>query len=258
VIGRSADGRRPRQGRADMAGVVRDATRGWHLAVESQLALPGSVTGVTDYRRLLRFWREVWAAGEHVLRKSAPGALPRVSALTLLDSDLHDLSRWTPAQAAATGAATARAGNRAGDRTAGSVAAGAGGARPASPEPAVLACLPTAGLGVWGVGYVLQGSRLGGRTLAPALRERVGLPPGVGTRFLLSDGGDVGAEWAGFRARLREIAPDPWDGRSRVVLAGALATFRFVSERAGAFGWPAGRSGAAAVSATGSGLAGRS
>jgi heme oxygenase len=244
VIGRSVDSRPARQGRTDLAGVVRDATRGWHLAVEHQLRLPESVTGVADYRRLLRFWREVWAAGEQVLRAAAPVALPRVSALTLLDSDLRDLSRWRPPPpaGAATGAGAPRA--------AAGAAARAGGPRAAAGGPAVPAQLPATGAGVWGVGYVLQGSRLGGRVLAPGLRDRLGLPAGVGTRFLLSDGGDVGAEWAGFRARLRDRFPDPQDDPARVVLAGALATFRFVSERAGSFGWPAG---AALVPGTGPG-----
>ena len=55
---------------------------------------------------------------------------------------------------------------------------------------------------VWGVTYVLRGSRLGGGVLAPLVRGALDLPDDSGTRFLASQGTDAGREWVSFRRRL--------------------------------------------------------
>lgn len=209
-------GLRPRRTvRPDVVGRLRAATRGRHAAVERQLGLPDSVGDLADYVRLLAFWRRVWGVGGAVLAAAAPGALPASFPVEALDSDLAELAGWC-----------------------GGVGAGPGPSGLVPPGPAGRG-LPSVGAGVWGVGYVLQGSRLGGRFVAPALQARLGLPAGTGMRFLSADGGDVGAEWAEFRGRLRAVAPDPHGSRADAVLAGALATFDLVAEQAAVFGWPA-------------------
>ena len=259
----------------DLPGRLRVATGGWHLRVERQLGLPGSIEGVADYVRLLRFWLRLWSAGEPLLQAAAPAALPAASAVGLLVEDLADLGGcaqahgWTDAQGLADGHGRADAHGWA-DVRAGKGAVGErhiaraplnaaaawrgplGGPAPSAMDPGPGGVgLPEAGIGVWGVAYVLQGSRLGGRVLGPALGARAGLPAGVGTRFLLGGGqhGDLGAEWAGFRARLRRVVPEPSGAAADLVVAGAEMTFGFVAELAGQFGWPAaaeaGASGAA-------------
>lgn len=214
--------------RGDVVSRLRTATRGWHTAVEHQLSLPHSVGDLADYLRLLAYWRRVWEIGGAVLAAAAPEALPRTSPVEALDADLAELAGWS-------------GGAGAGPPASGSVPPVAG------PVPGPLpgsdwagSGLPSTGAGVWGVGYVLQGSRLGGQFVAPALQKRLGLPAGTGMRFLLADGADVGADWAEFRVRLRAVAPDPCGDRADAVLAGALAAFGMAAVQAAVFGWPAG------------------
>lgn len=218
-------GLRPyRSVQGDVTSRLRTATGGWHAAVEHQLNLPDSVGDLADYLRLLAYWRRVWGIGGAVLAAAAPEALPRTSPVEALDADLAELAGW-------------RGGVDAGPRASGSVRPVAG---PVPGSDPAYSGLPSTGAGVWGVGYVLQGSRLGGQFVAPALRERLGLPAGTGMRFLLADGGDVGADWAEFRVRLRAVAPDPCGDRADAVLAGALAAFGMAAVQAAVFGWPAG------------------
>lgn len=78
----------------------------------------------------------------------------------------------------------------------------------------------------WGLAYVLNGSRLGGRLLAPLVRGALGLPVDCGTRFLASRGTDPRGEWVAFRRRL-----DAADLSAPQVTAAAEAarwTFRWV------------------------------
>lgn len=50
--------------------------------------------------------------------------------------------------------------------------------------------------------YVLEGATLGGRTLLPLVRERLGLTADTGAAFLASYGEDVGPMWRGFGVSL--------------------------------------------------------
>lgn len=248
----------------DLPGRLRVGTRGWHVRVERQLGLPDSIGGLPDYLRLLRFWLRLWDVGEPLLRAAAPAALPAGSTVGLLVEDLADVGGWAKEHGRAeehgrpevrgwadVGAGKGPAGN--GHIVPVSLDAAAarrgpvGGTAPLALDPGPVGVgLPEAGFGVWGVAYVLQGSRLGGRVVGPALGARAGLPAGVGTRFLVGGGqhDDVGAEWAAFRARLRRLVPDPRGGAADLVVAGAQTTFGFIAELAGQFGWPAAEAGA--------------
>jgi heme oxygenase len=69
----------------------------------------------------------------------------------------------------------------------------------------------------WGVAYVLEGSRLGGRVLARRIRQA---DPTAPVRYL--EHGDVARLWPAFLARLEQTAPDcAW----APMLAAAEATF---------------------------------
>lgn len=93
----------------------------------------------------------------------------------------------------------------------------------ALPSPAPLA-KPNDDAACWGIAYVLEGSRLGGRVLARRLREA---NPQAPTRYL--EHGDVAVLWPGFLARLeRDAARCAWEP----MLAAAETTFALFAEAA--------------------------
>ena len=71
--------------------------------------------------------------------------------------------------------------------------------------------------------YVVEGSALGGRGLARHLDTLLGTQASDGRRFFAGNGGDTGAVWRDYLARLALVAPDP-AARQRVIAA-AIATF---------------------------------
>jgi len=93
----------------------------------------------------------------------------------------------------------------------------------ALPSPAPLA-KPSDNAACWGIAYVLEGSRLGGRVLARRLREA---NPQAPTRYL--EHGNVAVLWPGFLARLeRDAARCAWES----MLAAAETTFALFAEAA--------------------------
>ncbi|MDM0120926.1 biliverdin-producing heme oxygenase [Variovorax arabinosiphilus] len=64
---------------------------------------------------------------------------------------------------------------------------------------------------VWGVSYVLEGSRLGGRVLYRQLAERLAPHP---LNYLQGAGEQTGAQWKAFLAQLRDQAFGPAEVRS--------------------------------------------
>ncbi|MGJ7485937.1 biliverdin-producing heme oxygenase [Variovorax sp. LT2P21] len=64
---------------------------------------------------------------------------------------------------------------------------------------------------VWGVSYVLEGSRLGGRVLYRQLAERLAPHP---LNYLQGAGDQTGAHWKAFIAQLRAQALGPAEMRS--------------------------------------------
>jgi heme oxygenase len=64
---------------------------------------------------------------------------------------------------------------------------------------------------VWGVSYVLEGSRLGGRVLHRQLAERLAPHP---LNYLHGAGEQTGAQWKAFLAQLRAQAFGPAEVRS--------------------------------------------
>ncbi|MCQ4297950.1 biliverdin-producing heme oxygenase [Pseudomonas stutzeri] len=76
----------------------------------------------------------------------------------------------------------------------------------------------------WGVAYVLEGSRLGGRVLARRIRQA---DPSAPVRYL--EHGDVSKLWPNFLTRLEQAAPGcAWEP----MLAAAQATFELFADAA--------------------------
>lgn len=65
------------------------------------------------------------------------------------------------------------------------------------------------GASAFGCAYVLEGATLGGRTLLPALRARLGLAEGGGADYLASYGDAVDARWDRFGAALERCCRGP-------------------------------------------------
>lgn len=88
-----------------------------------------------------------------------------------------------------------------------------------------------------GAFYVLEGSTLGGRTLLPQVRERLGEVP---TDFLAGYGERTGRRWKATRSALVAgvlSAPDP-DAAEAALVTGAIDTFDDLDALLDAGGWP--------------------
>jgi heme oxygenase len=95
---------------------------------------------------------------------------------------------------------------------------------------ALLPALATVGAAL-GVGYVLEGSTLGGAVLARGVKERLG---GVPTRYFECYGDALGPRWRSFLGYL-EGASLPAEGNAAIVTA-AVETFAAVEARFAAGG----------------------
>lgn len=152
---------------------VRDLTRAAHEVVESAVGLPGSATSRVGYQRVLEGLLSAWEPLE-AQSAGAPGwrevpvdpDLGRAS--QLLRRDLEQLRTGVPAH-----------------RT----------------LPSSTRAVPPPGLGhAIGIRYVLLGSALGGRVLAPVIEAGLDLAHGEATSFLRRDGLDPVVQWRQFRA----------------------------------------------------------
>jgi heme oxygenase len=200
---------------------VRRLTRTEHERVEQVLDLPGRLATAEDLVTVLRMWERTWqdvarwassASGFSgtVQGDDQPGPellLLTTRALGRLAEDLTDLQDLAPATRP-----------RVED---GPTASG-------GPMADLLTTLP----GGWGVSYVLRGSQVGGRILAPQIAERLHLPQGTALRYLSTEGEDVGSSWHGFRRRLDAWGDAATPALRRAVVAAAIMTFHAVQDRA--------------------------
>lgn len=176
----------------DLLSRLRRETADLHAAVEEAAGLPQSVRSREDYSallmQLLRFHASAESAlGKRVWRARWAGLgidLRRYRRTALLVDDLTAMGACVPC--------------------------------PVEPAPFVVATFPAA----LGCLYVVEGSALGGRVIAPALRHRLGE---VSTSFFDSAGRDHPRPWRVLRGvlqRYRGSQPDQDD-----VIDGARATF---------------------------------
>jgi heme oxygenase len=180
-------------GRTGLVARVRAHTRSEHRHAEVLLDLPARLTRPDDLSHLLRAWLLVW---REVCAQCGPadpgerGVLGQAGqdALGAVTADLTDLLYLTQQNPSPQQLAVLVGPDRNRD------------------EHLSLESLLDSAAGVWAVGYVLRGSRLGGRVLAPRIAERLALPAGVALRY--HQGPDEVGSWPAFRRRM-----DTW-GRS--------------------------------------------
>ena len=193
---------------ASAAAWLRSYTRPEHAAAEAGLDLD-RLQEPADLAGLLRGWAAVWHAVLDVA--SAPDAareagaellVPAVQSVAWLRTDLADLTGPGPVRPGSVAEPGIGTGSAARSDLVGLLS------RPAS---------------VWGVAYVLLGSRLGGSVIAGQVRGDPRLPAGCGTAFLTSRGTDPGREWVAFRRRLDALGLDEVHLRA----AGAAARWTF-------------------------------
>ena len=198
----------------DLAQRLRQDTAAEHRATEDVVGLPGSVTDRPAYARLLRRILDVHAAAEALW--SAP-ELARAWAAVGIDVGQHrrsDALVADLADLAADGAPGARGDVGADERLLPADAASLVGCGGTAAFPRRLGTL-----------YVLEGSSLGGRILAPAVRARLGDVP---TTFLEGAGRHPRA-WRAVQAALRSF-----HGDADAVVAGARAPFAVFARHVGA------------------------
>lgn len=185
-----------------MLAALRAGTREHHLALERDLDLPGRIRSRTDLSSVLSAMLAGWQPLERRLAAADWAGLrldPRLGEATdLLRADLRAL-----------------------------------GAEPNDGETALER--PDApgfdGLArAVGGRYVLLGSALGGRVIAPVVERRLDLPEGAATRFFRRTGMAPGRDWRDFRAALaaRDWSPRELDQ----AVAAARETFVFVGRAA--------------------------
>ncbi|MFC4150470.1 biliverdin-producing heme oxygenase [Micromonospora mangrovi] len=189
---------RPADPTGPMLAALRAGTREHHRALERELDLPGRIRSRTELSTVLSAMLASWQPLEERLAAADWSGLsldPRLGeAADLLRADLSALS--TPA-GAVTHAAVPDLGSL----------ADAVGAR-----------------------YVLLGSALGGRVIAPVVERRLGLAEGAATRFFRRSGRSPGRDWRDFRLALAARDWSPAD-LARATTA-ARETFAFVGRAA--------------------------
>ncbi|GAB3068906.1 hypothetical protein GCM10027186_22820 [Micromonospora schwarzwaldensis] len=177
-----------------MLAALRDGTRDHHAAVERRLGLPDRIRARGDLAVALAALLAAWSPLERDLAAADWSGLP-------LDRRLGEAAALLRADLAALGVAVDRP------------AAGSG------------LDFGTTARAVGGR-YVLLGSALGGRVIAPEVERRLGLREGEATRFFRRSGGAPGRDWRDFR---RALAGREWSVAERHDAAGAArSTFDFV------------------------------
>ncbi len=159
---------------ASVMSALRDGTRASHTAVEDTLRLPDRVNTRADLAAVLSALLRCWEPLERTLAD-------RDWCGTGLDRHMGEAAGLIHEDLAALGA---RAAPGTGCRVEYLGTAEAIGGR-----------------------YVLLGSALGGRIIAPGIERRLGLAPAEGTRFFRRHDMDPGRDWATFR---RVIDSIPW------------------------------------------------
>jgi heme oxygenase (biliverdin-IX-beta and delta-forming) len=160
----------------DILDALRQATSPLHAQVDQCLPLARPSPSLADYRshlRVLETWLQRLACIE-----PAPPALAAHRAQ--LAGDLAACNALLPPDAA-------------------------------MPARAVAPRMPRSPAFLWGVSYVLEGSRLGGRVLYRQLAERLAPHP---LNYLQGAGEQTGAHWKSFLAQLRAQAFGPVEVQS--------------------------------------------
>ncbi|MBY8873785.1 biliverdin-producing heme oxygenase [Micromonospora sp. PLK6-60] len=195
---------RPSTGERTMLAALRAGTPEHHHAVERVLDLPGRVRDRRDLVIVLDAMLAAWQPVEERLATAYDwgrlGLDPRLGAAAdLLRADLALLADDPPA--------------------------GRG------PAPGDLPALGGAAAAVGGR-YVLVGSALGGRVIAPVIERRLGLPEGRGTGFFRRAGRTPDADWRAFRTAVDRRA---WSAPERAeAVRAARETFAVIARTAAA------------------------
>jgi heme oxygenase len=206
---------------------LRRATSADHQRIERLLRLPDRLSDVPALRQVLMLWVHLWSdvgVAPHTDGAAAapadPEDLPAVAvrALNRLAIDLQELAELSPADPA-TAPTPGAPGTPATPMTPGAAWAGGPLSRLRSDVP-----------GRWGVDYVLRGTLVGGRTVAPTVTRHLRLPEGVGVRYLSAEGEDVGRDWADFRHRLDAWGADASPEQCEAVVDAATTTFHTVQD----------------------------
>ncbi|MBW0116734.1 biliverdin-producing heme oxygenase [Pseudonocardia abyssalis] len=172
--------------RSLLAEHLRTHTRTCHARLDARLGLPGSVRTRTDLAVLLHALVTAWQPLEEALHGvdgwAEVGLDPRLGdASDLLHRDLDVLGR------------------------------------PDTPAAHVVALRPFGSLPeAVGARYVLLGSAMGGRAIAPVVEHELGLVRGEATGFFRRSGMDPGADWARFQRATADLD-------TPAALAGALS-----------------------------------
>ncbi|MBQ0892993.1 biliverdin-producing heme oxygenase [Micromonospora sp. U56] len=182
----------------DLLAALRTGTRRPHREVERVLGLPGRIRSRADLAAMLAAMLAGWQPVEE--------ALAAVDWVPLgLDARLGTATDLLRADLGALATAGAPAGD---------------------PAPAPEVRFDTLARAVGGR-YVLLGSAMGGRIVAPVIERRLG--PGW-TRFLRRDGMDPDRDWATFRTA---VTGYPWDGEQREqAVESARSTFALIGATA--------------------------
>ncbi|WP_346123042.1 biliverdin-producing heme oxygenase [Micromonospora coerulea] len=188
-----------------MLAALRAGTREHHLALEREWDIPGRIRSRADLSSVLSAMLASWAPLERRLAAVDWTGLrldPRLGeAADLIRADLAAL----PPHPVRAGTAPADADVPAFD----SLARAAGGR------------------------YVLLGSALGGRVIAPTVERRLDLPEGVATGFFRRRGMTPGRDWRDFRIA---VAARNWSAAELAqATAAARETFAFVGRAAAPF-----------------------
>jgi len=75
-----------------------------------------------------------------------------------------------------------------------------------------------------GILYLFEGSRVGGKILAKALRDKFHFKHGQGCSYFSSDESEIGARWNAFRKKVERYASA--EGARQAIIASAQAGFR--------------------------------
>ncbi|MEH0844238.1 biliverdin-producing heme oxygenase [Micromonospora sp. CPCC 205711] len=186
----------------DLLAALRAGTRRQHHEVERVLGLPGRIRSRADLAATLAGMLAGWQPVEDALAAvdwRPLGLADRLGAAAdLIRADLREL-------------------------------AASGDAPPAGGDPGTGAAAPRFGTLARAVGgrYVLLGSALGGRIIAPVVDRRLG--PGA-TRFFRRAGLDPEGDWAAFRAAVADHRWHP-EQRAEAVVA-AVETFDAIGRAA--------------------------
>ncbi|QLQ37283.1 biliverdin-producing heme oxygenase [Micromonospora robiginosa] len=177
-----------------MLAALRDGTRDQHAAVERRLGLPDRIRTRADLVAVLTALLDAWAPLERDLAAADWSGLP-------LDPRLGEAAALLRADLATLGGDPARPVSSSGLDLA-SVARAAGGR------------------------YVLLGSALGGRVIAPEVERRLGLRAGEATGFFRRVGGAPGRDWRAFRLA---VAGREWSaGETADAVDAARSTFDLI------------------------------